>query len=72
MTRAERAIVSMESLARHDGYQLAVFVEKHAGEWIIRFVAGHAEVYCKLDVFQRQPYNVIEGFCEELIKRNAR
>lgn len=71
-TRAERAILAMEKLARYDGFQLGVFVEKNYEEWIIRFIAGDASIWCKLDVFQRQPYAVIESFGEELIKRNVR
>lgn len=71
-TRAERAILAMEKLANYDGFQLGVFVEKNYQDWIIRFVAGEAQVWCKLDVFQRQPFVVIDGFVEELIKRNER
>jgi hypothetical protein len=68
VTRAERSINAMERLAEYAGFRLQIYMEKNNSEWIMRFVAGKTNMWCKVDVFQRNPYAIIDAFGEALIK----
>lgn len=69
MDKHDKIIAGLEKMANSEGYPLSVQTGRdQAGNWIIWFTAGPAQVYCRLSSFCRAPQIVIEPFGEELIK----
>jgi hypothetical protein len=69
MDKHDKVFAGMEKLANTEGYSLTVNTSRDAaGNWIIMFTAGPAQVYCRLSSFVRAPQIVLEPFCDELVR----
>lgn len=69
MNNHDKILEGMERMAAYEGYKLNVELAKdQAGNALIVFTAGKAQVYCRLSSFCRAPQIVLEPFCNELIR----
>lgn len=69
MDKHDKILAGMEKMAASEGHALAIEIAKdQAGNAIIVFTAGKAQVYCRFSSFCRAPQIVVEPFGEQLIK----
>lgn len=70
MEKCDKILAGLETMARSEGHKLEISTTRNsAGQWLILFRVGRAQVYTTLTNFSKHPEVVLEPMGEEMIKQ---